>query len=232
MYREGKVGAVILAAGRSNRMGNGVNKVYREVLDRPVLVHSINSFIGSGIVDEIVVVFNEGEESLLRGRVLEPLEEELTGLSVKCVEGGEKRQGSSRAGLEVSDSVYVCIHDGARPNFSSDLIVRLLEATVEHGAAFPGIKPVDTIRADDDGFAGETVDRNSHVKVQTPQCFKRELLLDAIYEAEERNRYFTDDAGVVMALDRVKPKIVQGERGNMKLTTPEDVQLIKVLMSG
>lgn len=230
MYRERTVGAVILAAGRSSRMGRGVNKVYREILGKPVLTYSIESFLESGIVDEVVLVFNEGEESLLDERALGSLDYDLSDLKVKCVPGGERRQDSSRAGVSASETNYVCIHDGARPNFSPDLIVRLLDATIEHGAAFPGIKPVDTIRANDQGYAGRTIDRNSYVRVQTPQCFEKELLLDAIAEAVESNRYFTDDAGIVMELGGVKPRVVEGDRTNLKITTPEDTRLIEVLM--
>ncbi len=231
MYRDRTVGAIILAAGKSSRMGQRLNKVYKEVLGKPVLAYSIKSFLCSGLTDEVVLVYNEGEESLLKKRVLGPLEEDLSDLSVKCVPGGERRQDSTRSGLEVAEAHYVCIHDGARPNFSSDLIVRLLSATVEHGAAFPGVKPVDTIRANNQGFAGSTIDRDRYVKVQTPQCFEKGLLLDALDEAMRRELYFTDDAGIVLELGDVEPRVVEGERGNVKITTPEDARLIKVLMN-
>lgn len=231
MYRDRTVGAIILAAGESSRMGQEVNKVYKEISGQPVLAHSINSFLHSGFTDEIVLVYNEDEGSLLDERVLGPLRDNLSDLSVKCVPGGEKRQDSTRAGLEVAEARYVCIHDGARPNFSSDLIGRLLSATVEHRAAFPGVKPVDTIRANDQGFAGSTIDRDSHVRVQTPQCFEIGLLVDAIDEALERELYFTDDAGIVLELGDVRPRIVEGERGNIKITTPEDARLVEVLMN-
>jgi len=231
MYKGNTVGAVILAAGESNRMGQGINKVYKEVMGKPVLAHSVDSFCRPGITDEIVLVYNEKEESLLKERVLEPLEDNFSSLSVKCVPGGERRQDSSRVGLEVSESEYVCIHDGARPNFGSDLIVNLLDAAIDYGAAFPGVKPVDTIRASDQGFAGSTIDRNRYVKVQTPQCFERNLLLEAMAEAIKRELYFTDDAGIVLEVGDTRPKIVEGKRGNLKITTPEDARLIEVLMS-
>ncbi|MFB6214522.1 MAG: 2-C-methyl-D-erythritol 4-phosphate cytidylyltransferase [Candidatus Bipolaricaulia bacterium] len=231
MYRERTVGAVILAAGRSSRMGQDINKVYREILGKPVLTHSIENFLGSEIVDEVVLVFNEEEEGLLEEKALGCLDHDLSGITVRRVPGGEKRQDSSRVGVRASESDYVCIHDGARPNFSSDLIVKLLDATVEHGAAFPGVKPVDTIRANNQGYAGSTIDRDRYVKVQTPQCFKKGLHLDAINEAVESGRYFTDDAGMVMELGGVRPRVVEGERSNVKITTAKDTRLIEVLMS-
>lgn len=231
MYRERTVGAVILAAGRSSRMGQGLNKVYREIHGKTVLTHSVETFLRSEVVDEVVLVFNEEEEGLLEEKVLDPLDHNLSGITVRRVPGGEKRQDSSRAGVRASKTDYVCIHDGARPNFSADLIVKLLDATVDHGAAFPGVKPVDTIRANNQGYAGTTIDRDRHVKVQTPQCFKKDLHLDAINEAVENNRYFTDDAGIVMELGGVRPRVVEGERSNVKITTAQDTRLIEVLMS-
>lgn len=211
-------------------LGPGKNKVYREVLGKPVLTHSIEAFLGPGVVDEIVIVYGEGEKKLLERSALAQLDYDLSKISVKCVSGGERRQDSSRAGVKVSETDYVFVHDGARPNFSSDLIFRLLEAAVECGAAFPGIKPVDTIRINNRGRAGETVDREKLVKVQTPQCFKGKLLLEALDQALEGNRYFTDDAGVVMEYVGVRPSVVNGEKANVKITTGDDERLIEALM--
>ena len=225
------MGAVILAAGRSRRMDDGINKVYREVLGEPVLTHSLESFLATDLFDEVVLVFNQEEKDLLETKVLEPLDAKLSGIRVECVPGGDKRQDSSWAGVNVSGSDYVCIHDGARPNFSSDLVEKLIEATVEHGAAFPGVRPVDTIRENVKGCAGGTIDRDRHVKVQTPQCFDRQILLDSIERAIEGNQYFTDDAGVVMEYGGIKPRVIEGERANLKITTAEDARLIEVLMA-
>ena len=231
MYRDRSVGTVVLAAGKSSRMGEGVNKVYQNVLDKPVLAHSIESFLDSGFFDEVVLVYNEGEEDLLEEKVLTPLGKSITDLAFKKVPGGDKRQDSSRAGLKASESDYVCIHDGARPNFSMGLAKRLVKAAFECGAAFPGVKPVDTIRVNEQGYAGTTIDRDNYVMVQTPQCFERSLLSDALEEAMERNVYFTDDAGLVMEMSEVIPRVVEGERGNLKITTPEDARLIEALMN-
>jgi 2-C-methyl-D-erythritol 4-phosphate cytidylyltransferase len=232
MYKDRTVGVIILAAGRSSRMGEGINKVFRQVLGKPVLAHSIDSFLGTGVVDEFVFVYNEEEKDLLEENALAYLDSDSSNqdLSVKYVPGGEKRQDSSMSGVEIAESDYVCIHDGARPNFSTDLVVRLLEATNEEGAAFPGVKPVDTIRKNNDGYAGSTVDRNGLVKVQTPQCFERKTLLSAMERAAEKGWYFTDDAGIVMEFGGARPRIVEGERGNVKITTARDAILIEGLM--
>lgn len=207
-------------------MGGEVNKVYRNLSGRPVLCHSINRFVNSGVMDELVLVYNEIDSNLLKDTVIPEIKDDV---SVETVQGGEKRQDSSLAGLRGLGTEYALIHDGARPNFSSDLVEELLEAAAEHGAAFPGVKPVDTIRKDTGGFAGETVDRDELVRVQTPQCFRRELVIEALEELSRDEKYYSDDAGAVMDYWNVEPKIVQGERENLKLTTDKDMKYAELL---
>jgi len=226
MYRDKSAGAVILAAGRSERMDGRVNKVYRKLGGRTVLFHSIGKFLVSGIADELVLVYNKTDRTVLEERIIPEISNEVT---VKTVPGGEKRQDSSLAGLRRLETEYAMIHDGARPNFSPGLVEELLEAAAEHGAAFPGVKPVDTIRKNRDGFAGETVDREKLVRVQTPQCFKRELVLKALEEFSSKKKYYSDDAGAFMDYWDRDPKIVQGERENLKLTTDRDMKYAELL---
>ncbi|MFP4135410.1 MAG: 2-C-methyl-D-erythritol 4-phosphate cytidylyltransferase [Candidatus Acetothermia bacterium] len=228
MFRNKTVGAVILAAGKSERMSGEVNKVYREVGGKPVLLHSIDAFGGSGFVDELVLVYNEEDEADLEEKVVSKLDR---GLPLKAVTGGEKRQDSSLAGLNELTAEYAIVHDGARPNFSLDLLERLLKAASENRAAFPGIRPVDTIRKKKGGFAGPTLDRDELVRVQTPQCFERSLLLEALEESVKRRNYYTDDGGAVMDYWELNPKVVSGERENVKLTTEKDMRFAELLFS-
>lgn len=207
-------------------MGGKVNKVYRNLGGRPVLCHSINRFVSSGVTDELVLVYNEIDSTLLKDTVIPEIRDDV---AVETVQGGEQRQDSSLAGLRGLGTEYALIHDGARPNFSSGLVEELLEAAAEHGAAFPGVKPVDTIRKDRGGFAGETVDREELVRVQTPQCFKRDLVLEALEELSQDEKYYSDDAGAVMDYWDIEPKIVQGERENVKLTTDKDMKYAELL---
>lgn len=228
MYGEYTVGVVILAAGRSERMTGRVNKVYQEVLGSPVLSYSISTFIDTEAVDKFVLVFNEKDKEILESRVLSTAEVDVP---IETVPGGERRQDSSRAGLEYLDTDYVFVHDGARPYFSSQLVENLLEAAVEHRAAFPGVKPVDTIRENKEGFAGPTVARDKLVRVQTPQCFERDLVFEAIDESVKQSEYYSDDAAAVMKYANLKPRVVRGERGNIKLTTEEDIKFVELLLA-
>ncbi len=209
-------------------MGGKVNKVYRDLAGRPVLCHSINRFVSSGVTDELVLVYNEIDSTLLKDTVIPEIRGDV---ALETVQGGEKRQDSSLAGLRGLGTEYALIHDGARPNFSSGLVEELLEAAAEYGAAFPGVKPVDTIRKDRGGFAGETVDREELVRVQTPQCFKRELVLEALEELSQDEKYYSDDAGAVMDYWDIEPKIIQGERENLKLTTDKDMKYAGLLFN-
>lgn len=209
-------------------MDGDVNKVYRELGSKTVLLHSIETFTESGITDELVLVYNEEDKSQLERKIISEIGDEI---SVRTVVGGEKRQDSSLAGLRELDSDYVFVHDGARPNFTSRLTEKLLQATIEHRAAFPGIRPVDTIRKKEDGFAGPTVDRDGLVRVQTPQCFERKLVLEALHESVKEGKYYSDDSGAVMDHWGIDPRIVTGDRENVKLTTEKDMKLAELLFA-
>lgn len=228
MYRGKSIGAVILAAGRSERMGGEVNKVCRKVGGKPVLLHSIDTFTSSGITDELVLVYNDEDKRKLERDVVSGIKDEV---SVKTVIGGAKRQDSSLAGLRNLQTDYVFVHDGARPNFSRQLVENLLGAAFEFRAAFPGVKPVDTVRKNKNGFAGPTVDRDELVRVQTPQCFERGLVLEAIEEAVNGGKYYSDDSGAVMEYWDLQPRVVSGERKNVKLTTEKDMKFMELLLA-
>ena len=149
------------------------------------------------------------------------------------VPGGAERQESVFQGLRAAPPAeLVAVHDGARPLISSSLIARCVEAAREHGAAAPALPVVDTLkRLDAEGRMRETVDRRSLVAIQTPQVFRRELLLEA-HEAAARDRFTgTDDASLVERLGHpVFP--VPSDLRNLKITTPEDLSLAEALLAG
>jgi 2-C-methyl-D-erythritol 4-phosphate cytidylyltransferase len=223
-----RVGAVILAAGRSERMGR--SKPYLLIDGRPILLYSLERFDRSPLVEELVVAVREGEE--------ERFHEEILGRyrfrkPIKTVVGGKERQDSALAGIRaLSESLDLAlVHDGARPFFSEDLLKRLIEAAAEHGAAVPGLPVKETIRGfDKEGFAVEELDRSRLFQIQTPQCFSYGLLRRSLEEATAQGKYFTDDAGAVAAIAGVRAIIVLGEERNIKITTPLDLELAEVLV--
>jgi len=221
------IGAVVLAAGKSRRMGE--SKPYLPLGGRPILLHSLERLDRSPLIDELVVVVRAGEE----GR----FHEEILGRyrfrkPIKTTVGGEERQDSALAGIRaLSESLDLAlVHDGARPFFSAGLLAELVEAAAEHGAAVPGLPLKETVRGfDEEGFSAEELDRGRFYLVQTPQCFSYKLLRRALEEASAQGRYFTDDAGAVAAVCGVRAKLVPGEEENIKITTPLDLELAAAL---
>ena len=217
-----KAGAVVLAAGRGKRMGSDINKIYLDLKGKPVIYYSLLKFHDHKLIEDIVVVINEEDR-----KIFYELDEKFNFPPAKVVEGGERRQDSSFAGVSVIKSDLVFVHDAARPNFNPDILDKLMEVAVENGASIPGIKPVDTIRKLGKGKAGEVLSRDRLIKCQTPQCFKSKPLLKALRESIEKGNYYTDDAGVFYASTGIRPEIVDGDEENIKLTKPRDLSLLE-----
>jgi 2-C-methyl-D-erythritol 4-phosphate cytidylyltransferase len=222
-----RVGAVVLAAGESRRMGQ--SKPFLPLDGKPLLLHSLERLARSPLVEELVVVIRAGEEERLEREVLAryPL-----GREVRVALGGQERQDSALAGVRaLSEGLeLVLVHDGARPFFSEELLERLIEAASRWGAAVPAVPVKETIRGfDEAGFAELELDRGRLFQVQTPQCFSYQLLRRSLEEATAQGRYFTDDAGAVAAISGVRAKLVPGEEQNIKITTPFDLHLAAAL---
>ncbi|MFP4589189.1 MAG: 2-C-methyl-D-erythritol 4-phosphate cytidylyltransferase [Candidatus Acetothermia bacterium] len=227
MSTEEPFAVVILAAGEGSRLGAEVNKVYLDLAGKPLLVHSMTKLSHHPRVQEMVLVINEKDRSILKRRVLD---EFTFPVPLTVALGGDHRQDSSLSGLRKVESEYVLIHDGARPNFSSDLISRLIRGVVRHQASFPGVRPVDTLRRTRNQRGIETLDRNQVVQVQTPQGFRTDSIREVLEEAVAQQNYLTDDAAALMTYSGVRPYVVEGQRENIKVTRRADLELLRVLM--
>ncbi len=217
-----RVGAVIVAAGKSQRMG-GVDKVLALLGEKPVLARVVDVFQRCSSIDQIVVVLSQ--QNLKQGQQL-VAEQVWSKVTDVCL-GGERRQDSVVAGLNrLSHCEWVVIHDGARPLVTEDLIERGLEAAIETGAAVAAIPVTDTIKvAGDDQFVQGTPPRRNLWAVQTPQVFR----FDIIAEAYRQVKYeVTDDARPVEQLG-YKVKLYMGSYDNIKVTTPDDLAIAQVL---
>ncbi len=210
------VSAVIVAGGSSSRMG-GVDKLAYCQDGVPVLRRTVLAFCANAFVDEIIVVCRADRTDDTK-RMLEGLPKVSA-----VVAGGADRTGSVKNGVAAISPrcEYIAVHDGARPFVSDGLITRVLEGAVRYGACAPALAVSDTLkRTDADGFVTETVPREGLFAVQTPQVFEKGLLARAL----ERGGSATDDCALVeIAGGRVK--LVEGERGNIKLTYPADLAL-------
>jgi 2-C-methyl-D-erythritol 4-phosphate cytidylyltransferase len=217
------VGVVIVAAGSSQRM-NGHDKIMALVAGKPVILRTLEPFLKLQDIGRIVIVLNRDNISsvrdLLKARVLQ--ERVIT-----CL-GGKRRQDSVRAGLKkLGKCDWVIIQDGARPNISVDLIRRGLEAVQDTGAAVAAVPVSDTIKlADDNMFVRWTMPRDNLWQVQTPQVFFYDTLLDAFNYTEED---VTDEA-MLIELAGGTVKLFLGAYDNIKITTPEDLAIVRSLI--
>ncbi|MHB8577439.1 MAG: 2-C-methyl-D-erythritol 4-phosphate cytidylyltransferase [Dehalococcoidia bacterium] len=218
-----QVGAVIVAAGRSSRMG-GVDKLFAPLGGRPLLTYALAVFEACALIDRIVLVTAADRVESARA-ALEPFQ--LKKLEGICA-GGERRQDSVRAGLEALGRVdTVVIHDAARPLVTAEIIERGLEVVRETGAAIAAVPAVDTFKeADSDGTVLRTIPRERLWAVQTPQVFDFELLLRAHLQSPGD---VTDDAMLIEALGHTV-KLFLGSPRNLKVTGPDDLLLAEALL--
>ncbi len=222
MDNQQKVGAVIPAAGESQRMG-GVDKMLALLGGKVMLTWVIDTFQKCDLIDQIVVVVSRENLKKCQQMITEQGWSKVTDV---CL-GGRRRQDSVAAGLRrLNQCDWVVIHDGARPLVTVDLIERGLEAARETGAAVAAVPVTDTIKlAGDDRIIQQTPPRHSLWAAQTPQVFRFDIITEAYRQAKAE---VTDDATLVEQLG-YKVKLYMGSYNNIKITTPDDLALAEVL---
>jgi 2-C-methyl-D-erythritol 4-phosphate cytidylyltransferase len=216
---------IIVAAGRSARMG-GTDKVFAPLLGRPLIVWPLAAFRASNAISRTIVVC--APETIQR---MNDLVEEwrLTDKIQAVVAGGDTRQESVAAGLAAAeDHDVVAIHDGARPLVTPAMIDQGVGLAHRHGAALCAVRARDTIKIVDSDtlVVRETPPRESAWLAQTPQCFRRELLLAAHQHASHSA---TDDAALVEASGH-PVHVYEGAWSNLKVTTQEDLTVAETLL--
>jgi len=223
-----KVTAIIPAAGRGERMNSDVHKPLLTLVDRPVLAHTLDVFEACDRIDDIIVVVSVDMIGTCRTDVVDAYGyEKVTAL----LPGGESRQESVYNGLLASDEEcdIVVIHDGARPLVTPEVIEQSIELCVDSNAVIAAVPPKETIKRGEDGFVVSTLDRSKLWSVQTPQTFRRDLIMKAYEQARETNFIGTDDASLVERLGE-PIQILMGSYDNIKITTPEDLLFAERLL--
>lgn len=215
----GRAGVIVVAAGRGTRMGTAESKQYLMLEDKPIVIHTLEAFDRHPWIGEIVLVTGGQDVDRCRAWIAE------YGMTkqIKVIPGGAERQHSVYQGLLQISTPWVLVHDGVRPFVTSEQITSCCEAAIEYGASVLAVPVKDTIKqADEHCWVAATLDRRSLWAIQTPQTFRRDDLLAAHERAEEEGFIGTDDAMLVERLG-IPVKLVEGDYGNLKITTPEDL---------
>ncbi len=224
----GSFAVILPAAGRSTRFGDPKQKkIFAELDGRAVWLRAIEPFVNREDVRQILLAISAEDRELFERR----FRANVAFLNVTVLEGGHERVDSIAKALELVDPEceFVAVHDAARPCVSAELVESVFQAARDHGAAVPGVKVADTLkRVGPDGTIVETVSREGLVAVQTPQAFRRDLLLRA-YANRGRIEGVTDDARLVEAIGH-SCVVVDGSPFNLKITTAEDLRLAGAIL--
>jgi 2-C-methyl-D-erythritol 4-phosphate cytidylyltransferase len=218
---------IIVAGGSGRRMGSEVPKQFLRLAGKPLLMYTLARFhewdAGAELVLVLPATYYIYWQQLCR--------EFAFNLPYRVVEGGDTRFQSvsnALALLDGAEDALVAVHDGVRPFVSNEVITACFAEAERSGAALPVIKPIDSLRENLGSGFSRPVDRNHYFCVQTPQVFRLQLLKSA-YKQTYRDS-FTDDASVVEAAGS-EVKMVDGDRDNIKITTPIDFLLGEALLS-
>ena len=222
------VTAIFPAAGSSRRMGGGINKNFLELAGEPILIRSLKTFSQVERINFLIVVVAAHEVELV---------EKLLGATENLkpwvvTVGGSERQFSIANGLKLlpDDAEIVLVHDAARPLISVQTINDVIDAAEQFGGSIAAVPAKDTIKiVGADQFVRFTHPRRELAIVQTPQGFKREILLRAYAKAVEDNFLGTDDSSLVERLG-IRVKVVTSSYDNIKITTPEDISVAETIL--
>lgn len=221
--------AIVLAAGSGKRMGTKVHKQYLLMGGKPVLYYSLKAFQESELIDEIILVCGGGEEAYCHSEIVEKYGFTKVG---RIIPGGAERYNSVWNGLQETKEGYVYIHDGARPFVDGGILARAYDCVCEYHACVAGMPSKDTVKiADSAQTVQQTPDRNSVWIVQTPQVFDTDVIRRAYSLLMEKNKInVTDDAMVAEQMLGCPVKLFYGSYENIKITTPEDLEIAEVFL--
>ncbi|MFA5182228.1 MAG: 2-C-methyl-D-erythritol 4-phosphate cytidylyltransferase [Syntrophales bacterium] len=217
-----KITAVIPAGGSGRRMQTREAKQYLLLHGIPLLVHTLRIFQEAPVIGDIVLAVPAADVDRIQSDIVDAFA--MTKIR-QVVAGGKERQDSVRNGLAAlpADCEIVVIHDAARPFVSSALIERAVDGAVREGAVAAGIRVRDTVkRCDGEGRVIDTLDREQIWLAQTPQAFRRSIIVAAHQKAQEDNFHGTDDTVLVERMG-IPVRMIAGIPGNIKITTAEDL---------
>ncbi len=221
--------ALVPAAGQGKRMGGAHSKPYLLLEGKPILAHTLLELQRCPLVDEVVLIVERGEIERARASVVEAFRLQKVGA---ILAGGVQRQDSVWEGLKTvqDDCDLVMVHDGVRPFISQEMLARAIQGAVDCGASIAAVPAKDTVKlVSAQNVVLTTPDRKSIFLVQTPQTFKRDILVRAYRQAMEDGFYATDEASLVERLG-LPVRVVEGSYENIKITTPEDLVVGEMIL--
>lgn len=233
-----KHAAIVLAAGKGERMQSRIPKQYMFVYDKPVLYYSLNAFQNNPNISEIVLVTRQQDIAYVKNKIVE--KNNFTKVK-KVISGGQERYDSVMQGLlNIEEADYVHIHDGARPMVNDEIINRCIQEVEKTGACVAGMPVKDTIKKVDNAQnVIETPERKTLWQVQTPQSFEKEMIKEAYLNVLEMakdpsnnklKQKITDDAMILETYNGKKIKLIEGSYKNIKITTPEDIEIAELFL--
>ena len=231
--------AIVLSAGQGKRMGTSIQKQYIELCGKPIICYCLEAFEKSEIIDDVIMVAGAGQEDYVTEEIVNKYH---FGKVRAVIPGGKERYDSVWNGLkairdgmagEEAKEGYVYIHDGARPFVDEQIIKRGYACVKANRACVAGVPSKDTVKiVDENQFAVNTPVRKYVWIVQTPQVFETELITQAYKNLMEHDREnVTEDAMVVEQEMQIPVKLYEGSYENIKITTPEDLEIAKVFLA-
>jgi 2-C-methyl-D-erythritol 4-phosphate cytidylyltransferase len=219
-----KKAVIIVAAGSGSRMGGKLPKQYLQLQGRPLIIHTLERFQRFDPEIKLVVVLAPAHKELWEQMAASY---EIA-VGVTLAPGGPTRYDSVKSGLNLIDNETLTgIHDAVRPLVSQDTLIRCYDAALRKGSGIPVVEMDESVRMLDAEGGSVHMDRSSLKRVQTPQVFRSDRIKQAYQQAYKSA--FTDDASVYETVYGA-PTLVEGNRENIKLTTPADMQLAQVLI--
>jgi 2-C-methyl-D-erythritol 4-phosphate cytidylyltransferase len=216
--------ALIVAGGKGTRMNNEIPKQFLLIKNKPVLYYTIKAFLDA--YEDMGVILVLPEEHMGKGQ--EIIDGYFDNSRFRLCAGGRTRFHSVQNGLSLinEEEAIVFVHDGVRCLITRDLVKKCYEAALEVGTAIPVVECRDSIRMITPN-GNKILDRNKVKLVQTPQTFHSKIILPA-FKIDYKDK-FTDEASVVEAFG-LKVNLIDGEKNNIKITTPVDLHLAEILL--
>ena len=215
---------IIASAGKGSRMKMDRRKQNIPIHNKPLLWHTLNSFLDINILfSDIYVMVNKKDINYTKNHIIPDLYFDKE-VNIHVLPGGHSRVETIQNGINSLNDLtdYVFIHDGARPFVDEDLLNRLITALNDFNAVIPAVSVKDTIKVKNNSLVVNTLDRDSLVAVQTPQAFSYKIIKEAYEKVENIEGKIYDDSLMVENIGE-PVKIVEGDYNNFKITTKEDL---------